>query len=882
MPSDANCVFPTDTSAEAIDERRERVAPVLSRSLEELRELVPTGSGGLCFVDCPNCDHGTQDRAPWEWSPERPDRVTCGGCGETYPDNPRYPDDEVVTVEAPDGHHRFPYYERDDGYPLFFAARAAYDRRAWLADRVRDLGDLYAATGDETAARYAGTILDAFARVVPGWAYSYDYPFREPRFSPYYDDRIEDVPAFRTSLWTWWAYNDVPVDALAGYEAIRNWDGLASVGSGDVRDRIESDFFAYIVSFVLGFEDPLSNMSPRVMRDAIRAARVLERPAWVHEAMDRFDRLVGDRFRYDGQWFEPSPSYHRMTVTGLRAVADAAAGYTDPSGYRDPETGARFDDLAVDADYPRFGLADGIDRRVRFPDGAYIPVNDTWATAGRRARQRDHDGAGTASPPAAFGGLGLATLGGDTDGGRWLAYLNASSGTNHKHRDALSIGLYDRGRELLSDIGYTHTKYRAAWAASTMSHNTVVVDGQDSSFDDAYRDTRLRAVAGDERTFQVATAESAAAYPDATDRYRRTLAAVAPSSADRYLVDVFEVAGGDQHDFLLHGSADEDATAEIPDVALDPYDGRLMNDDVEFVEPTGEQDRIAGGAGAYGLMRDVRRGVADGTATVEMRLDEAPDTGTRTLVAPVDDLELFLARSPSVRRAGEDDANVTDHWMPSLIARRSGTELSTTFVAAHEAVSGEPRLQGLSAVHDDAATCVRVRHEHGVDLVVLSRAGTPVDTTFDTEDGTFGVAGRYALVRLDSDGRLRDGRAIGCREVSFRGQRVEPTPGWTGDVTAAAAVDAGDANGRLTVDQPIGDEHTGTIALRFPDDTCQLYTVTGTRQRGDATDVFVRETPGFRVDGDEIDQTAHPHRTIAGSTVAFELLASQRISPGAL
>ena len=66
-------------------------------------------------------------------------------------------------------------------------------------------------------------------------------------------------------------------------------------------------------------------------------------------------------------------------------------------------------------------------------------------------------------------------------------------------------------------------------------------------------------------------------YPGLTDRYRRTVALVKLSATDCYLVDCFEVQGGKQHDYFLHGSADEPQTltAQVGDIAFESGDDEI-------------------------------------------------------------------------------------------------------------------------------------------------------------------------------------------------------------------------------------------------------------------------------------------------------------------
>src|SRR5690606_14206429 len=76
--------------------------------------------------------------------------------------------------------------------------------------------------------------------------------------------------------------------------------------------------------------------------------------------------------------------------------------------------------------------------------------------------------------------LGNAALGNGTGEDQMMVNINWSGNYGHSHYDNASIIFFAEGEELLSDIGYTHTKYRG-WTVYTASHNTVVIDqkGQD-------------------------------------------------------------------------------------------------------------------------------------------------------------------------------------------------------------------------------------------------------------------------------------------------------------------------------------------------------------------------------------------------------------------
>ncbi len=868
LPADAQRVFPQDHSERAVESMKENVAFLLTLTDEELRERVPVESSGIWFTDCPNCDFGSQDRGRFDWQPEEPTRIQCEGCGEIYPDNPKYPDYNYLEVDAPgDGTHRFSYWENEDGYRIFFRAHADYLHMRYLEARIRELGRLYAVTGEDQYARPVATLLHRMAEVVTGYAYIYDFPYRDKLFSPYTDNRLP-VARYRTSLWTRWAYNDIPRPLLEAYDALRDWDGWERVARGDPRPKIEKDLFTFIVEFVLGFEDPLTNMSPRVWQDATYAGRILNRPEWVHESIQRFERMLDQRFMHDGHWFETSPSYHAMTIVGMRRIMNAAQGYSDPEDYVHPETGRRFDDLDLSRDVPHYVLAIRALEETRLPSGRLLPLNDTWAVRDRVERERREPR--ETSESLLMPGLGVAILGGGAGDDQVFSWLNFTSGTAHKQRDTLSIGLYAHGEEVLSDIGYTHTRYNTSWASSMMSHNTVVVDGSESEFDPDHSGNRLVAFASNEKDFHLAAAESVAAYPEQTDRYRRTLFLLGEDSRDAYLLDIFEIQGGDQHDYLLHGNADKDSTARLAGTELASFEGSLVNPGAEFEEPTGEHDDM-GPSGSFSFIRDLQRGSGGNPLTLDLRLEADPAIGSRSILAAMPETEVFLGRSPSIRRAEESDARINDYFMPGFVLRRRGENLDSIFVAAHEVIHGEPKLEAIDTWREDNRIWISITHEDGRDYVSVALQDS-AEGSMETDSGEFFTDGVYAAVRLDADGNIRSTHLAEGARLRFGDHELRGPGAFSGKVRGIEGGRPGDS--AFDLDRVLEVANPDSLVVEFPDGSSRGFTVTEIENRSNGTRVHVREAAGFEIGSGEIELTSFPQRTIEGTTLRYRLIDS--------
>jgi hypothetical protein len=153
-----------------------------------------------------------------------------------------------------------------------------------------------------------------------------------------------------------------------------------------------------------------------------------------------------------------------------------------------------------------------------------------------------------------LGGYGLSILErGAEPNQRALTLYYGDANGGHGHYDRLNVELFAFGRPMMPDDGYP-TPFRRPdfyeWRrCDTSRHYLVQVDEQphDNLF------------AGRLNTFatapelQVVDAAAERAYEGKASLYRRTAALVDISAEASYLVDIFRVRGGSQHDWCFHG-----------------------------------------------------------------------------------------------------------------------------------------------------------------------------------------------------------------------------------------------------------------------------------------------------------------------------------------
>ncbi|MCA9133864.1 MAG: heparinase II/III family protein, partial [Planctomycetales bacterium] len=161
-------------------------------------------------------------------------------------------------------------------------------------------------------------------------------------------------------------------------------------------------------------------------------------------------------------------------------------------------------------------------------------------------------------PTAAGGqflpGFGLATLdlaGAQGNTAVWLAF---GRNRGHGHPDSLNLGLVSHGVDLLPDIGYPdfatrNYAKRADWTSNTISHNTVVVDGQRQP---GIWSGRVRHY---KRLPQLGLGLMEVDSPTyaQTSLYRRSVVLLQRPDGGSYCWDLFRVQGGSEHIQSWHG-----------------------------------------------------------------------------------------------------------------------------------------------------------------------------------------------------------------------------------------------------------------------------------------------------------------------------------------
>ncbi|MFP3904153.1 MAG: heparinase II/III family protein, partial [Armatimonadota bacterium] len=830
----------------------ENVEGVMSMSEDEMLSFMPDRPV-ICFCACPNCYGGAGGKGVFEWSIEDPDRIKCRYCGETFP-NEAYPEDHVMEGENAVGetvtYHY--YYNEEKDMRHFLSDHLAKHRRGWLVGQCQALGRAYQATGDEKYARRVALALDKLARLYPHWPALHNRNIKRIRFC----ESQEPPYSWDAGRWGYF-HNEISKGLVRAYDLIYDSDVFESLSEErgyDVRERIEEDYFREIYRAVELSPYHVSNVVGYDVTSAAMLGRVLGDPEMVHRAFGWIQDNVTSGFFYDGCWHE-SPSYHYMTLGGLRSAFSVVEGYSDPEGYVDEVDGTHIENLDPKTHVPFWAKVQDAFKAIAFPNGCSTPVHDTWAH--QRRSQPRMETVSTIVP-----GYGHASLGRGRGAHQMQAQLHFSGSYGHAHRDNLALTLFAKEREMLSDIGYTWTKIRW-WTVSTISHNLVAVDRQEQSGRPSDGDLLwfFPAVPAPHTSGSIAVvaADGKRGYAniDDLDMYRRLMVMIPVSEENAYVVDIFSTRGGSVHDWLMHGSADEDMTAECS-IPLAEGNGEFGGDD----PPQG-----------YDVCRNIRQGHADEPFNVSFRYADEPDRGVRLHMLAGDGTDVYLGEVPSVRRAGQgyngQDSEVLDYWMPQVCARRSGeAALHSVFTAVEEPFYGRPFVDDVKHLQvtpaDDNCTALQVTCGDITDTII---------STLDEEPFTARTAGdavlngRLGIVRR-VEGRvtamwLFQGRELTCGDYriatetsTYEGVIEEATRRADGDEYDAFITPAD-----LPADTAL---HGAYIILTHPGGYTHGYQIDRVDEVDGKTRIILTDEHGLNIDGEKTEELFFPQRTFEG------------------
>lgn len=330
-------------------------------------------------------------------------------------------------------------------------------------------------------------------------------------------------------------------------------------------------------------------------------------------------------------------------------------------------------------------------------------------------------------PSRLLSGFGLGILNNAADDTAVSLYFGQH--VNHFHYDRMQFDLFANGQPMTPDLGYPDAMNEYVpgiytWSMHTISHNTVTVDAT-SQPGNAPGLVQVMAEGAGARVIDVSAPGT---YPQC-QIYRRALVLVDTGPHESYLVDFFNVTGGRQHDYSLHGPP---GTFELAGGKWTrPAKGTLAGERVALGEIY--DDPVLGAKGYTGGYMSYRGSGFQHFSRVQ-RLESGEWTGDYTHEKDANaKLRIRVLDQPG-QTTMLADARVTPVKFPQelkyVLARRTaaeGEKLASTFVSVLEPYSELPPLHAVTRqdLGGGAVAVVAVRADGHTDVIVHGLTDAP-------------------------------------------------------------------------------------------------------------------------------------------------------------
>lgn len=385
-------------------------------------------------------------------------------------------------------------------------------------------------------------------------------------------------------------------------------------------------------------------------------------------------------------------------------------------------------------------------------------------------------------PSRLLSGFGLGILNNAADDTGVSLYFGQH--VNHRHFDRLHFDLYANGQPMTPDLGYPDAMNEFissiyTWSLHTISHNTVAVDASPQPGNVPGVVQLMAEGAG----VHVLDVDAKGTYPQCSV-YRRAVVLVDVSPQQSYLVDFFNVTGGHEHVYSLHGPPG--GFALEGGQWTPPAKGTLAGENV----PLGQiyDDPVLGAPGYKGGYSDYHgsgyqhfTGVqhhesGPWAALYTHEQDAAAKLRLRVTAQPGQDVILAEAKVSPLKYPQQ---------LHYLLARRKAAAdqpLASTFVSVLEPYTDAPPLGEI----------VRTDLGAGAAVVTLRRADGGTDVVFHGLDASvrpfsaaghaFAVAATTAVASFDAGGKLERLFFGGGGSVTIDGLAHAATPAMAGRV----------------------------------------------------------------------------------------------------
>jgi len=860
-----------------IENVRKRCAWLVEMSDEELWNFVPPPEQlraiNVCIGhDCPVCGEEITRKGghyPWIISREKPFKLQCPVCNNIFPTNDFKPWNTEGLAGKPETGERcvdngLGWINPKDGRRYYFIPYYIFWQR-WARDilgGMRDLAEAYLLTDDPVYARKCAVLLCKVASEYERFDYAKQV-YHEGRFG--IRGRIMD--------YIWSTGNDstmaLAYDAI--FPALARDEGLAAFlkqkGIDDaiqcithmLHIMVKDVMSGYVagnmgahqktlchLAIVLDNDDPAKGPTTKEMRE------------WLMSGPGRVEDLLWNGFWREGLGGESSPGYsigwcHSFYEIAALLPKIGVDIWSHPKLKKMADIGL---DLTVAGKFcPSIGDCGSCFGRERVgwtPEllgRAFMHYRDARHAKALKligARSQDlwtnlfdeeavnrvvaEQGTEIEFRTRNLGGYGLAILESGKEPHRravTLYYGDANGG--HGHKDRLNIEMFAFDRPVLTEDGYPTPFHRPDFydwrGANTYRHYLVMIDEAPHHNRNAGNLNTLVSAPG----LQLADASAETVYPGVASLYRRTTALVDISEEQSYLLDIFRVRGGKQHDWCFHGPPFPEFTIRGGTPGPVQEKGTLAGEDVPFGAKPPQHDGSCGFQGLFHIQRMRPAGIW----SASWRLPQEDVSLTMMMPAGCTEEVITAFGVPElVPNAPEKIQYVLAR--NKLAAEGKEETLFSRFIAVCEPHRGKPSIDSIELLRGKPAaleTVGAVIKRGNLRDYIHSALNPNAHCLWETPLGSLEVEGEFALLTTDERGVQRaylvNGTAIKLGDFVLS----SPPP------LAAKVVDVDFGQNAIILDTvvPHPEKLPGTVVIISNDQHKTSYTITSAKVEGKRT-----------------------------------------------
>lgn len=798
------------------------VMALLKLEPKAIADLVPKQTG-LHFCRCPVCD-STEAGSVWSWSPAEPSVMTCVKCqtkvpGDAFPAKVEGKILEESIEVLPGIVHKYLYHlvgSELEKYPderLYLAAKRDDLARQFLAKFALYAAVRHQEQPDPALALKASAVLARFAQVYPSYATHFDQPGRAK-----YLDRADLRPPYRsgyaTAKWTWTASQNVPLNLVIAYAILGRGPEIdvagRLVGLQDPRTKIERDLFRDSAAFILAQPQSQGELGLAGLRGVLAVGRLLNDEELTNQGITGLEQLSEMSFAHDGLWRGGDGPEHRRVVEELGGwIGRLLEGSSQP---------------------PMIPLARSAGSSTWEAKVGESVQQVSWPTV--------DSGQKTTRNPRLLGGSGLARLAVGSGGQSLDVDLRAPSNLGQPFSTRLALRMAVGGRAVLADLDESPPT-TTGFERATASHNTVIIDGLNQG--ESPTKAAAPSLGGDpgffaaDTDFQITRIDDPRAYPTSATRYRQTLVA-GQSGGSPYLISIFEVHGGLQHDQFLHAAAGSTAVWKLGTLPMRPI-SRLLPDGIAFLANAKAEDG-RWFVQSYGEFQSILVGKLDRPGFATLGTSESTDLRVHLL----NDVpgEVMTASTPGGSAEAERRATL-------MTRRRSldGSALNSVFVTLYEPGPAPPLLRVGRVAATSEQIIIYVESSSGPQHIVVSLEPGTSQVALLSEGSTVRFNGQ--ALRVDKDSLL----LAGGTKAEANGVKLSER-GLSGNIKSVHRQVIQGSRGSFDTDLELVavDPLIGRVLrVRHGDGTIRGWTIVGGMPLASGLlRLFVNEEPGFEVE----------------------------------